>query len=190
VHSRSGAPGGHFTVRAEVNEGAYVLVTIEDEGGPWQARACQPRSGHGLDLVQAIAGPGHWGITGDASGRQTWARLLWPGAERIERELSPPAANAHPQDDDGRAELEQLAAELTARGLTAHLVIRAERLPYLAVRNGTASGPPQRVYAQADWFFWPHAERIAACDDVTAAAHAIVHALSDDGGALSRKESR
>jgi serine/threonine-protein kinase RsbW len=81
VHSRSGLPGGHFTVRAEVSEGAYVLITVDDEGGPWQARAYEPLSGHGLDLVQAIAGPDRWGVTGDANGRQTWARLLWPDAD-------------------------------------------------------------------------------------------------------------
>lgn len=185
VHSRSGVPGGHFTVRAEVNEGAYVLVAVEDEGGPWQARACQPQIGHGLDLVQAVAGPGHWGVTGDADGREAWARLIWPGAERLERELSPPANATHSDSDDGRAELEKLAAELTARGLTAHLVIRPDRLTCLAVSHGRASGPPQRIYAQADWFFWPYAERIAACDDLTPAADAIAHALHT-GGEASR----
>ena len=97
-------------MRAEVNEGAYVLVTVEDDGGPWQARACEPQRGHGLDLVQAIAGPRHWGVTGDADGRQTWARLIWPGAERLERELGVPTAETHPDRDDGRIELEKLVA--------------------------------------------------------------------------------
>jgi serine/threonine-protein kinase RsbW len=179
VHSRSGVPGGHFTVRAEVSEGAHVLITVEDEGGPWQARACEPRLGHGLDLVQAIAGQGHWGVTADAGGRQVWARLIWPGAERLDRELSPPA----PDIDDGHAELEKLSAELTHIGLTAHLVVRADRLPYLAVTNGRTSAPPQRIYAQADWFFWPTAERFAACDDLTAAAGAVACALQADGEA-------
>jgi serine/threonine-protein kinase RsbW len=183
VHSRSGVPGGHFTVRAEVSEGAYVLVAVEDEGGPWQARACAPELGHGLDLVQAIAGPGHWGVTGGPGGRQAWARLIWPGAERLGRELSPPAKATYRDIDDGRAELEKLAAELTTRGLTAHLVIRTDRLPCLAVTGGMASGPPQRIYAQADWFFWPYAERIAACDDLTGAADAIARALHTDGEA-------
>lgn len=182
VHSRSGIPGGHFSVRAEVNEGAYVLVAVEDEGGPWQARACEPERGHGLDLVQAIAGPGHWGVTGDASGRETWARLIWPGAQRLERELDPPTAE-HSDSDNGQAELEKLAAELSAHDLTAHLVIQAGKLPYLAVSHGRASGPPQRIYAQADWFFWPYAERVAACDDLTGAAEAIARALLGDGEA-------
>jgi anti-sigma regulatory factor (Ser/Thr protein kinase) len=183
VHSRSGVPGGHFTVRVEVNEGAYVLVTVEDDGGPWQARACEPERGHGLDLVQAIAGPGHWGVTGDANGRQTWARLIWPGAERLERELGPLTTAEQQDSDDGRAELEKLAAELTGRELTAHLVLQAGKLPYLAVNHTKNSGPPQRIYAQADWFFGPYAERIAACDDLTGAADAIVRALLDDGEA-------
>jgi serine/threonine-protein kinase RsbW len=179
VHSRSGVPGGHFSVRAEVNEGAYVLVAVEDEGGPWQARACEPQRGHGLDLVQAIAGPGHWGVTGDANGRETWARLIWPGAERLERELSPPATAARTDGDDGQPELEKLAAELTARDLTAHLVMQAGKLPFLTVSHSRTSGPPQRIYAQADWFFWPTTERVAACDDLPGAADAIIRAVLD-----------
>jgi hypothetical protein len=183
VHSRSGAPGGHFTVRAEVNEGAYVLVQVEDDGGPWQARACEPERGHGLDLVQAIAGPGCWGVTGGTDGRQAWARLIWPGAERLERELSPLATAEHTDTDDGLPDLEKLAAELIERGLTAHLLIQAGKLPCLAVSHTSNGGPPQRIYAQADWFFWPHAERIAACDDPTGAADAIVRVVLDEGEA-------
>ena len=40
-----------------------------------------PRDGrpHGLDIVQAIAGDGNWGIDGAAAlGRVAWARLDWP----------------------------------------------------------------------------------------------------------------
>jgi len=40
-----------------------------------------PRDGrpHGLDIVQAIAGDGNWGIDGGAAlGRVAWARLDWP----------------------------------------------------------------------------------------------------------------
>jgi serine/threonine-protein kinase RsbW len=189
LHSRSGIPGGHFSVGAEVNEGAYVLVAVHDDGGPWRARACAPRAGHGLDLVQALAGPGHWGVGGDAGGRRAWARLIWPGAGRLDRELRPSAAATDPGCDDGRADLEKLAAELTGRELTgreltgreltAHLLIRAGRLPCLAVGHAAAKGPPQRIYAQADWFFWPTAERVAARDDIATAADAIVQAVLD-----------
>ena len=34
VHSRSGRPGGRFTVRAMVRAGS-VRVEVTDEGGPW-----------------------------------------------------------------------------------------------------------------------------------------------------------
>jgi hypothetical protein len=112
---------------------------------PWTG-AREPQSGHGLDLVQGIAGPGHWGVTGDATGRQAWARLIWLGGGCIERELSPPTATICLDGDDSRAELE-------------------------------------RIYAQTDWFFWPYAERIAACDDLAAAADAIVRTVLDDGEA-------
>ena len=37
-HSRSGAPGGHFTVTVDVRRGEYVKVTVADDGGPWVGR--------------------------------------------------------------------------------------------------------------------------------------------------------
>ncbi len=185
LHSRSGVPGGVFTVRAEVSEGDYTYVAVQDEGGPWQARACQVQTGHGLDLVQAIAGPGQWGVTGDAAGRVVWARLSWPGTDRLGRELNAPevAMPAHPEDDDSQAELEKLAAELAARGLWAQLITPPGRLPHLEVCDIGKPMPPERVYAQADWYFWPTAERIAACDDVMTAARTIARVLRADGGA-------
>ncbi len=185
LHSRSGAPGGTFTVRTEVSEDAYIYIAVEDDGGPWKTRACQIRTGHGLDLVQAVAGPANWGITGDAAGRLVWARLPWPGTDRLERELNTPGVTtpAHPEDDDtGQAELETLAAELTGRGLRAKLITPQGRLPHLEICGLGKPMPPQRVYAQADWYFWPTAERIAASDDVTTAARTIARVLRTDGG--------
>jgi anti-sigma regulatory factor (Ser/Thr protein kinase) len=80
VHSRSAAPGGWFTVRAEVRDGDYVWIEVEDQGGPWACHAHDDDHPHGLDLVDALAGGGNWGIDGDAShGRTVWARLDWPG---------------------------------------------------------------------------------------------------------------
>jgi serine/threonine-protein kinase RsbW len=83
-HSSSRRPGGRFTVRAEVCAGDRVRVQVEDQGGAWAGH--YPRDGrpHGLDIVQAIAGEGNWGIDGDAAfGRVAWARL--------DREVAGPA---------------------------------------------------------------------------------------------------
>lgn len=184
LHSRSGIPGGLFTVRAEVNEGAYLWVAVEDDGGSWQGRPCQVQSGHGLDLVQAIAGQGNWGVTGNGGRRLVWARLAWPGTERLERALiSPQLAMPSDAGDDVRAELEKLAAELAARGLQAQLCINSNKLPHLVVHDVGTLMLPRRVYARADWFFWPTAERIAACDDLMTAVDTIARVLRMDGEA-------
>jgi hypothetical protein len=80
THSSSRQPGGRFTVRAAACPGDYIWVEVEDQGGIWAGH--HPRDGrpHGLDVVQAIAGDGSWGIDGDATlGHVAWARLDWPG---------------------------------------------------------------------------------------------------------------
>jgi len=80
THSSSRQPGGEFIVRAAVFPGDHVRAEVEDQGGIWAGH--HPRDGrpHGLDIVQAIAGDGNWGIDGDAAlGRVVWARLAWPG---------------------------------------------------------------------------------------------------------------
>jgi serine/threonine-protein kinase RsbW len=79
VHSNSAAPGGSFTVRAEVCPGAYVRIEVDDQGGQWAPRGYELDRPHGLDLIDALAGTGNWGIHGDAErGRTAWARLDWP----------------------------------------------------------------------------------------------------------------
>jgi len=55
LHSRSA--GRVFTVRAERHR-AHLWLEVEDCGGPWLAR---PRDGsrpHGLEVVEAVTGPG------------------------------------------------------------------------------------------------------------------------------------
>jgi anti-sigma regulatory factor (Ser/Thr protein kinase) len=176
LHSRSGAPGGVFTVRAEVSEGNYLYIAVEDQGGPCHPRARQALARHGLDMAQGIAGSGNWGITGDATGRLAWARMLWPGT-------SPATMPAPSADEDVTVDLDKLAIALAAYDLEAQLEIRAgDDLPYLAVHVAAVPLLTCRVYAQADWFFWPHAERIAARDDVPAAAITISRYLGAGDG--------
>jgi anti-sigma regulatory factor (Ser/Thr protein kinase) len=73
LHSAS-RHGGAFTLRAEVSQGC-LRIEVEDAGGPWRDGLRDDGRPHGFDVVAAIAGPGNWGIDGDARGRVAWARL-------------------------------------------------------------------------------------------------------------------
>jgi hypothetical protein len=77
--------------------------------------------------------------------------------------------------------LEELAAELGRHGLHATLHEPGGRLPYLHVRNPAASVLSERVYAQADAFWFSWAEKIAGCDDVTTAAVTLARVLRTVG---------
>jgi anti-sigma regulatory factor (Ser/Thr protein kinase) len=73
LHSSSRA-GGAFTLRTEIHPGR-LRVEVEDAGGPWHDGPRDDSRPHGFDVVTAIAGPGNWGIDGDARGRIAWATL-------------------------------------------------------------------------------------------------------------------
>ena len=77
-HSRSGHPGGTFTVRATLYPGDYAWIEVIDQGGPWAAGRDDVEHGRGLAVVAAIAGDGNWGIEGDTAARVAWFRLDWP----------------------------------------------------------------------------------------------------------------
>lgn len=76
VHSASARPGGKFVVRAEVREGDFVWVEVQDEGGRWAEEERPGHGGRGLTLVAALAD--YWDIRGDDTGRVVCARLDWP----------------------------------------------------------------------------------------------------------------
>ena len=72
VHSAS--RGRFFTVVAGLHAD-HVRVEVEDLGGPWRRRRADGRP-HGLDLVEALTGPGGWGTRATHDGcRVVWARL-------------------------------------------------------------------------------------------------------------------
>jgi anti-sigma regulatory factor (Ser/Thr protein kinase) len=72
THSR----GGFFLVRCELSPGS-VRVEAEDMGGPWRKRRDDDRP-HGLDIIEALTGPGGWGtMTAGDGGRIVWAVLAW-----------------------------------------------------------------------------------------------------------------
>ena len=79
VHSRSGLPGGLFTVRAQVRPGDFACLEVEDQGGPWIERAPDEEYGRGLTLVAALAGEENWTIEsgGTPGTRVVWVWLDW-----------------------------------------------------------------------------------------------------------------
>jgi serine/threonine-protein kinase RsbW len=77
MHSRSGLPGGTFTVHATLYLGEYAWVEIIDQGGPWSQDEHDAEHGRGLVVVAAITGSGNWGIDGGEHSRAAWFRLDW-----------------------------------------------------------------------------------------------------------------
>jgi len=75
VHSRSGRPGGRFTVCVRARAGS-VRVAVADEGGPWgQRRDCGGQSGRGLLIVSELAA--RWGREDSDAGRTVWFEIDW-----------------------------------------------------------------------------------------------------------------
>jgi serine/threonine-protein kinase RsbW len=74
LHSRSGRPGGQFTVRVEMNENS-LRIEVRDEGGSWQAAgAPDEQHGRGLSIVRQLARA--WGRDGDSeTGWRVWYEL-------------------------------------------------------------------------------------------------------------------
>ncbi len=78
--------------------------------------------------------------------------------------------------------LEKLAAELTARGYEARLIAPDGRPPWLTVINPAAAMLAETIMADAQWFWWPWADRIAPTADVATAADAIAQVLAPAPG--------
>jgi anti-sigma regulatory factor (Ser/Thr protein kinase) len=127
VHSRSGEPGGRFTVTAAI-AGGRLRVEVRDEGGPWTqpVRSRDGQHGRGLLVVGQLARD--WGRAGDsATGWTIWftmnlgtppatARPRHPAGEMT---MTEPGPAAPAQYDPQR--LRAMAADLAAHGLTTHL---------------------------------------------------------------------
>ncbi|GAA4154820.1 hypothetical protein [Actinomadura keratinilytica] len=80
--------------------------------------------------------------------------------------------------------LEKLGEELRRRGLRARLTVPRDGSPSLHVINPAASVLTENILVEdgADgwWYWWSWAERIAAADDVTAAAARVAAVLAAD----------
>jgi Histidine kinase-like ATPase domain len=57
THSRSGVPGGHFTVVVDLCRDAFVKVTVIDDGGPWAegVHGGDITYRHGLTIAQDLS---------------------------------------------------------------------------------------------------------------------------------------
>jgi anti-sigma regulatory factor (Ser/Thr protein kinase) len=75
LHSESGKPGGWFAVRAEVGDGDYLWIEIEDQGGRWAEGERSDLCGRGLEIVAMLAD--YWDVRGDDTGRVVCTRLDW-----------------------------------------------------------------------------------------------------------------
>jgi serine/threonine-protein kinase RsbW len=96
LHSRSGLPGGHFSVEIAC-AGQSVHVTVEDSGGPWAEHGTgdiDAECGRGLPVVAALSAD--TGITGDAAGRMAWFCCRWGTSV----EDQPACGTSRNRDDD------------------------------------------------------------------------------------------
>jgi anti-sigma regulatory factor (Ser/Thr protein kinase) len=75
LHTNSARPGGQFTVRAEVHDGEYVRIEVQDQGGRWMTGEQCDEQGRGLEIIAATSD--YWEIDGDDTGRIVCARLDW-----------------------------------------------------------------------------------------------------------------
>jgi anti-sigma regulatory factor (Ser/Thr protein kinase) len=93
LHSRSGLPGGQFSVEV-VCAGQSVHVVVEDSGGPWAEcghGGINEEYGRGLQVVSALSAD--MGIAGDASGRLAWFCCYWSTSEDDQPRVPLPAAH-------------------------------------------------------------------------------------------------
>lgn len=78
---------------AAILRGAYVHLSVSDDGGAWVQRARNDGRPHGLDIVAAlvVSQGGNWGVLGDAmTGWASWATLDWSGGDTADYALASP----------------------------------------------------------------------------------------------------
>jgi len=79
--THSASAGEFFTIRCEAYPD-YVWIECEDLGGEWHCKPADDRP-HGLDIIEALAGPDNWGTeTTNDGDRIVWARLHLPADGR------------------------------------------------------------------------------------------------------------
>jgi serine/threonine-protein kinase RsbW len=78
LHSRSGQPGGWFTVAADVVPGVLAAVVVTDQGGAWAGRAGDTYP-HGLEIVRTMATEVR--VDGDDDGRTIRVIFGWEASQ-------------------------------------------------------------------------------------------------------------
>jgi hypothetical protein len=76
-----------------------------------------------------------------------------------------------------QAALRGLAGELAKRGFQAELKVPHETLPYLVVRNPSASVLTETLYAEAGAYWWSWRDRIAGWEEPATAAGIVARVL-------------
>ena len=75
-HTRTGTPGGTFTVVVRRRPNNTIRIEVQDDGGPSTFRSTtrtKNEGGRGLSLVNGLTAS--WGVTGGADGRTVWAEF-------------------------------------------------------------------------------------------------------------------
>jgi serine/threonine-protein kinase RsbW len=78
LHSRSGHPGGRFTVAVDIVPGELVAVVVTDQGGPWKDGGPDFYL-HGLQIIRELAASVR--IDGGEDGRTVWALFPWEATQ-------------------------------------------------------------------------------------------------------------
>jgi len=77
LHSRSGAPGGSFTVRLARVPSGHVTAEVTDQGSSWDGDlAASAAHRHGLYLLRELADA--CGVRGSCQARTVWFRIGHP----------------------------------------------------------------------------------------------------------------
>jgi serine/threonine-protein kinase RsbW len=147
LHSDSGKAGGTFTVRADIRQGDYTWIEVEDNGGPWVTPARHDDRPHGLDIVDALTSA--WGIDGDPlTGWVARARLDWPTPSPPPSTADPAQRRAAATTNPGQA-LTSLRDALAAQGITTTGITLTRR----AGKLHPAQGPAIAYHSGLYW--WP-----------------------------------
>ena len=121
MHSASN--GQFLTIRVSTCP-RHVQIECQDLGGPWNRKPAADRQ-HGLNIVEALTGPGNWGTKTTSDGdRIVWARLALP------MHPSPRHGGGHMPGPHAGPDIEEVRSPLeSTRHLRMALDLLEERLP-------------------------------------------------------------
>jgi hypothetical protein len=124
-----------------------------------------------------VQGAGHGGIL---VGADTLSSNLYTWSNKV---MTVEAQRMREATDVQLEYLEKLGEELARRGFGVRMVLPPGRVPSLYVVNPNARALEEHIYVGCGsdgdwWYWWSWAERIAAAEDLDAAASAVQHVLA------------